>query len=191
MMISEKHKSIWLVPQGCESGCINKILENFDFHNFDAKINDYSGYTIISSIKNPYFILYELYKEQNLKNIVIKKNSLDNIIKNFNVWINLKFTNKKFLIECDLNFENITPNHFVRIENLLDDFKKIEFLNNFELNCSDNNEYYFDGLYKIDSAKKVFEYFKKYFYLAGYNPFSFNQGQLSDSEKIRFIHDIF
>lgn len=192
MMISEKYKTIWLIPEGCESDCVTNTLKNFDFKIFEEDVESYPTYTVISNIKNPYYWIYDIYKNKNLKNIVIKKKLINKIIHDFNFWIKLNLINKKFLVESDLKFETVTPNHYVRIENLSTDLPKIDFLKNYEFNDLDNNtEMYYNNLYEVGSAKKVFEYFKKYFYLCGYDPFSFHQEQMSDSEKIKFIHDLF
>jgi hypothetical protein len=45
-------------------------------------------------------------------------------------------------------------------------------------------------MYSTESAKKIYHFYKKHFYLCGYDPFSFTKEKLTDEEKIGFIHDI-
>lgn len=102
------------------------------------------------------------------------------------------------------SFEERVPDYFIRSENLLEDISKFEFVNDSGLWKSGyieeyltNNKhinirpYKFDSVYTNKSAKLVFEYYKKHFFLCGYDPFSFTKNELTNEEKMRFIHDIF
>ena len=50
--------------------------------------------------------------------------------------------------------------------------------------------YKFNEIYTFESAKRVYEYHKKQFIICEYDPFSFTKEELSNEEKMRFIHDI-
>lgn len=102
------------------------------------------------------------------------------------------------------SFEDKIPDYFIRSENLLEDISKLDFVNDSGLWKSGyiqeyltNNKhinlrpYKFNSVYTKKSAKLVFEYYKKHFFLCGYDPFSFTKDQLTNEEKMRFIHDIF
>ena len=52
-----------------------------------------------------------------------------------------------------------------------------------------NSESFFDEMYDFETAKKVYFYFKKCFYLCGYDPFSFTKNGLTYDEKVSFLHD--
>jgi hypothetical protein len=209
-MISETYKSIWVTPEECESKTISNILKTLGFNEFKGDLNDYQGFRVISTIKNPYHRLYDLYKKYRTNDVVIKKNMKEIVIKDFNFWVNLTFIDKKFLVEkyklldkdwveyehqpfiSDCKFDKITPDYFVRLENLHEDLQSIDFLSNITLeDTHSENETYIDNIYEFNSAKKVFEYYKKIFYTAKYNPFSFKNYELSNSDKIKFIHNIF
>ena len=45
-------------------------------------------------------------------------------------------------------------------------------------------------MYTLETAKKVYEYHKQFFLTLGYDPFSFTTEELSDEEKMRFLHEI-
>jgi len=48
----------------------------------------------------------------------------------------------------------------------------------------------FNEMYDFDVAKRVYVFYKKHFYMCGYDPFSFTTEILTDDEKISFLHDI-
>jgi hypothetical protein len=42
----------------------------------------------------------------------------------------------------------------------------------------------------METAKKVYEYHKQFFLTLGYDPFSFTTEELTNEEKMRFLHEI-
>jgi hypothetical protein len=154
------------------------------------------------------------------KSMVYTKDTHDNFMVNYEnflnevfVFVKIKETNgfgekleKIFMKDfiAKYSFEDKIPDYFIRSENLLEDISKLEFVNDSGLWKSGyiqeyltNNKYInlrpykFDTVYTNKSAKLVFEYYKKHFFLCGYNPFSFTKDELNNEEKMRFIHDIF
>jgi hypothetical protein len=154
------------------------------------------------------------------KSMVYTKDTHDNFMVNYENFLNevfvfakIKETNgfgekleKIFMKDfiAKYSFEDKIPDYFIRSENLLEDISKLEFVNDSGLWKSGyiqeyltNNKYInlrpykFDTVYTNKSAKLVFEYYKKHFFLCGYNPFSFTKDELNNEEKMRFIHDIF
>ena len=89
------------------------------------------------------------------------------------------------------------------MENLLADFSKLDFINQSKewqtgeiQDLIEKNEYInkrpfdFTELYTMNSAIRVFDYYKKHFYICDYDPFSFSKEQLSNEDKIKFLHEI-
>jgi hypothetical protein len=102
-----------------------------------------------------------------------------------------------------LSFDHILPNKLIRMENLVEDFGSLDFVRESKFWQSgeiqqmiENNNFYnkrpfsFNDLYTKDSAARVFNYYKKHFFICGYDPFSFTKEILSDDEKFQFIHKI-
>ena len=58
------------------------------------------------------------------------------------------------------------------------------------LNIGSMDGIMFDEMYDFDVAKRVYVFYKKHFYMCGYDPFSFTKEILTDDEKISFLHDI-
>jgi hypothetical protein len=97
-------------------------------------------------------------------------------------------------------FDERIPDYFIKIENLREDLNQFEFIKSFdEESLNDlitNNKFIkirgimFDEMYDFDVAKRVYVFYKKHFYMCGYDPFSFTKEILTDDEKISFLHDI-
>jgi hypothetical protein len=92
-------------------------------------------------------------------------------------------------------FNDKIPNSFVRLENYEDDIRKINFINeefidSSQIKLKEQRTFEFNEMYSAESAKKIYHFFKRHFYLCGYDPFSFTKEKLTDKEKISFIHDI-
>ena len=101
-----------------------------------------------------------------------------------------------------VNFSDKVPDVFIKMENLENDLKSLNFIKNTDLwEKSDfsgflgKNEFikkrpfHFSDVYTQTSAKYVYEYFKNHFYLCDYDPFSFTKSILTDEEKKKFLHD--
>ena len=97
-------------------------------------------------------------------------------------------------------FDERIPDYFIKIENLREDLNQFEFIKSFdEESLNDlitNNKFIkirgimFNEMYDFDVAKRVYVFYKKHFYMCGYDPFSFTKEILTDDEKISFLHDI-
>lgn len=102
------------------------------------------------------------------------------------------------------SFEHRVPNQFIRAENLIEDISKLDFVvdsgiwksgyveeyltNNKHINI---RPFKFNSVYTTQSAKLVYEFYKKHFFLCNYDPFSFTKNELSNQEKMSFLHDTF
>lgn len=99
------------------------------------------------------------------------------------------------------NFEERIPDIFIRMENMEEDLGKLPFIRESELWKSgyihdyilknphiNNKPYKFNTIYTTESANRVFNYYKKHFFLCGYDPFSFTNKDLTNDEKMNFLH---
>lgn len=90
--------------------------------------------------------------------------------------------------------------YFIKMENLKEGIIKLPFIsqNDEEINristlISENpfiNERHhsFQDVYDVRSRKLVYEFFKPCFYKFDYSPFSFTKENLTDMDKISFLH---
>ena len=173
---------------------------------------DYSDFQIITNIRNPYDRVFACYQNFYLEKPILK-NSKDFKFK-FCSWVRDNFWSQGSYVFLsprydDENnffqkwtFDKKDPDYVVKLENLKEDILKLPFISKEESEISrisslleDNsylNERYFTfkDAYDSISAKLVYEYFKPCFYKFDYSPFSFTNDELSDDEKIFFIHHI-
>jgi hypothetical protein len=183
------------------------------------KIQDkFLEYTLISNVRNPYDRVFSIFLATFYENIALEKNKHDEIKKTFNNWILNTFQSEKLCVKLNANntAKNIDINYFlkwtlngkkpdflIRIENLIEDLEKLDFIKSdttwdslkmkqiVENNVFKNKRAIkFDKMYDNYSAKLIYVYFKSVFNLVPYNPFSFTTENLSESEKISFLHDI-
>lgn len=193
----------------------------YQSHELTLPSNEYSDYNVICSIRNPYdrMLGVFLYFVSLGKSMTYFKNNHKLIVDNFTMFIDELFSYKeikpKFGIESKrdkvilnnyiskYNFDVTIPTNFIRMENIREDIRKIEFIKNSPLlssgyidNYLSNNNYInvrpykFNSLYTMETAKKVYDYHKQFFLILGYDPFSFTTEELSDEEKMRFLHEI-
>ena len=179
---------------------------------------EYSDYKLISSIRNPYDRMFSLYYNFIEQVVPFRREYFDQIKISFNKWIDLVLKSRKLSVvvgDSDGKFEfkyrtiskwtfkEIEPQSFIKMENIIEDLSQFDFIR--ESNKWKNGEYeqflnknqykneksikFFD-VYETNSAKKVYEYYKKHFYLCNYDPFSFTKEELTDEEKISFLHNI-
>jgi hypothetical protein len=75
--------------------------------------------------------------------------------------------------------EEIAKNHPWLIESIQKYFNKME-----------NNEFDFYKMYNIVQSKKIYFGMKKFFDVCEHDPFSFTDKELSNEDKMKFLHDI-
>jgi hypothetical protein len=153
------------------------------------------------------------------KSSVYFKDKHNLMVDNFTIFINELFSyeqikpkfginSKRFKVILDTyiskyNFDVTIPSNFIRMENIGEDICKIDFIKNSPLLSSgyiDNyltknthinvRPYKFNSVYTFKTAQKVYEYHKQFFLTLGYDPFSFTTEELTNEEKMRFLHEI-
>jgi hypothetical protein len=197
-----------MFPQQTEEGITTNFLKKYDFDEYDG--NGYLDYEVICNIRNPYDRILSLYFEKHFNNKLIKKELTPTYKKMFNEWVNSAFISNKLIVSATnlpkftlrgsnqlekWTFNDKIPNLFVRLENYEDDIRKIDFINEefidlLQINLQEQRTFDFDEMYSTESAKKIYHFFKKHFYLCDYGPFSFTKEKLTNEQKISFIHNI-
>lgn len=208
MVISHTFKTIWMFPQQTGEEITTNFLKKYGFEAYNA--DDYLDYHLICNIRNPYDRIISLYFQKHFNNKLIKKELTPTYKKMFNDWVDTAFIPNKLIVSVanlpkftisgvnqleKWTFNDKIPNSFVRLENYEDDIRKINFINEefidlSQINLKKQRTFEFNEMYSAESAKKIYHFFKRHFYLCGYDPFSFTKGKLTDKEKISFIHDI-
>jgi hypothetical protein len=224
MNVNHEHKIIWWAPERCGTKALANIFSKlgFEFYQKNTKSTyqsheieipeEFSDYKIIFSTRNPYDRVISLFTNfTNVgKNTLYTKDSQSHFIQKYEIFLKELFANadrkmnKPILNNYILkySFENKVPDMIVRMESMIEDLSKIEFVKNSDLWKSGyihdyliDNEYIIRRPYKFNKvytqlgAKLVYEHHIKHFILCGYNPFSFTTEIMSNKEKMDFIHD--
>lgn len=203
--------------------CGNETIpksEQYQSHDLSLPPSQYSDYKVICSIRNPYDRVMGIFLNfvSSGKSALYFKNNHKLTIENFSIFINELFSHKeirpkfgikskrdKIIFNTYISKYNIdveVPSNFIRMENIKEDIRKIDFIKDSPLLSSgyiDNyltkNEhiivrpYKFNSIYTMECAKKVYEFHKQYFLVLGYDPFSFTTEELTNEEKMRFLHE--
>jgi len=210
MNISHEHKMIWFSPEMSGTENVSKTLEKHGFLGIEGKtelelLSEYPDYKVICGMKNPYERVFLLHLKGDLRSIQLKKHHFEALKTEFNDWgrqmlipNKLKITVNDTFIETNNTpkylkkwvFDQKTPDFFVKSEDLINDLNKLGFVDEDIILDNDVKQFKFNQIYEFDVAKRVYHLYKKHFYLCDYDPFSFTDKELTDEEKISFLHDI-
>ena len=224
MNVNHEHKVIWWAPERCGTKAlahvfsklgfefyVNGVKSNYQSH--EIKIPDeLSVYKIIFSVRNPYDRVLSLFTNfTNVgKNSLYMKGNENVFVQKYEIFLNELFSNtnkqvekpilKNYIQKYSLNGKG--PDSIIRLESVVEDLSKIEFVKNSDIWKSGyiqdylldneyivNRSYKFNKIYTKLGAKLVYDNHIKHFILGGYNPFSFTTENLSNEDKMRFIHD--
>lgn len=195
-----------------------KLSETYHSHQISIP-EQFHDYKIICNVRNPYDKVLSFYLNFTSvgKHFVFLKNKKDELknkidlfcLELFEYSINqgiLENYERKVPVRdyvSKLNFDYRIPNNILRMENLEEDFSKLDFVKDSKFWKSGeiqdmiyNNPYHnkrpfeYTELYTLKSASRVFDYYKKHFFVCGYDPFSFTTQPLTNQEKIDFLHKI-
>jgi hypothetical protein len=197
------------------------VGNSYQSHQIILPPSKYEDYNVICSVRNPYDRILGVFLNfvsMGKSSIYLKNNHLETM-KIFSIFINELFSHKEIKTKFDINpkKDNIilntyvskynidvtVPTNFIRMEHIVEDMSKIDFINQSHLWSSgyiknyltknehiNNRPYKFNSVYTMETAKKVYEYHKQFFLTLGYDPFSFTTEELSNEEKMRFLHEI-
>jgi len=197
-----------MFPQQTGEEVTTDFLKKYGFETYN--VDDYLDYHLICNIRNPYDRIISLYFQKHFNNKLIKKELTPTYKKMFNEWVDTAFIPNKLIVSVanlpkftisgvnqleKWTFSDKIPNSFVRLENYEDDINKISFINEElvdlpKINLQEQRTFGFNEMYSTESAKKIYHFYKRHFFLCGYDPFSFTKEKLTDEEKISFIHNI-
>jgi hypothetical protein len=189
---------------------VSKILEKHGFLNVEDKteeqlLSEYPDYKVICGMINPYERVFLLHLKGDLRSIQLKKHHFDDLKTEFNNWgRQMLIPNKLTIVVNDTFiktnnttkylkkwvFDHKIPNFFVKSEDLINDLNRLGFIDEDIIINNDVKQFNFNQMYDFDLAKRVYHLYKKHFYLCDYSPFSFTDTELTDEEKISFLHDI-
>jgi hypothetical protein len=215
MNVNHEHKVIWWAPERCGTKALAHIFSKlgFEFYVNGIKSNYQSHeIKIIFSIRNPYDRILSLFTNfTNVgKNSLYMKGNENVFVQKYEIFLNELFSNtnkqvekpilKNYIQKYSLNGKG--PDSIIRLESMVEDLSKIEFVKNSDIWKSGyiqdylldneyivNRSYKFNKIYTKLGAKLVYDNHIKHFILGGYNPFSFTTESLSNEDKMRFIHD--
>ena len=210
MNISHKHKLIWLSPEMSGTENVSKILEKHEFLSVEDKTEEqllleYPDYKVICGMINPYERVFLLHLKGDLRSIQLKKHHFDALKTEFNDWgRQMLIPNKLTIVVNDTFietnnttkylkkwvFDHKIPDFFVKSEDLINDLNRLGFIDEDIIINNDVKQFNFNQMYDFDLAKRVYHLYKKHFYLCDYSPFSFTDKELTDEEKISFLHDV-
>lgn len=194
------------------------LSETYHSHRITIP-EQFSEYKIICNVRNPYDKVISFYLNftsvgSNFVFFKNRKNELKDKINNFTLELFEYAINQKVLVNMSrempvrdyvskLTFDGRLPDFLIGVENLEEDLSKLDFVGASSFWKSgeiqkliQNNSFIkkrpfkFQDLYTMDSARRVFDYYKKHFYICGYDPFSFTTESLNNEEKIKFLHEI-
>ena len=164
----------------------------------------YEDFTLISNVRNPYDRVWSLYLNFYTKNFQPKDLELTKT--KFNDYVQKSFivTTQGIVLDNFYGKNNYfdkwtftikKPDEIIKLENIKEDISKLDFLNKdlipwelFDGRYINHRPITFDMVYDWTSAQIIFQYYKNYFFDFGYDPFSFTNQQLTDEEKVNFIH---
>ena len=171
---------------------------------------EYKDFKIIVNVRNPYDRVFGCYQKYFLEKPILK-NELNYAEKFRNfisktfyfhgsyVFMGPRYDDVQNFYEKWI-FDKVNVDYLIKMESLETDIFRLPFIRQDEVEkkrISDlleenpfKNERYrsFLDVYDFKSAKLVYEFFKPWFYKFEYSPFSFTNKELSEQEKISFIH---
>lgn len=124
--------------------------------------------------QNPYERVFMIYIDHIMRGVIPKKQHLETYRTNFNNWVQKILVGEKLIVRVD-EFTKLPDGESIF-------FYEKKFINQTHLD--------FDNMYDFQSAKLVYTLYKKYFFVCGYNPFSFTKNELEKDDKVRFLHEI-
>ena len=194
-------------------------IDGINYQSHDIDIPEiYKDYKVICSIRNPYDRMLSIFSNfTNVgKNLVYTKDSHEKLVITYEKFIKEMLLYQLSLNDKDLEtrpiqknylskygFNNRIPDFFIKMESLEEDLGNLDFVKNSKIWESgyvqdylkhnpfvNQRPYKFNTSYSMESAKRVYDYHKRHFIIFDYDPFSFTTKELSNEEKMKFLHDI-
>lgn len=165
----------------------------------------YDDFKLVVTVDNPYRRIVNEYKRFSHINWSLKINKKEDLYIKFNNKFNellvddlykVDLYNKthesqyNFLLPYDFSLK--TPDYIINVETLVSDIYKIDFLDHVEHDFNlvdqiDISDKYKD-VFSYENARVIYKTHKHIFDLMDYDPFSFTTKDLSEKERVHFIH---
>lgn len=192
-----------------ESQNSKKMVSLFQIEESNSENNGgmYNDYQKVVSIRNPYDRIWNCYlkffthtynpskKDENKEKFTVFLNKTFN--KTINGITSDPFFGKDSYI-TKWTFLEYIPDEIIRYESMFNDVMNLSFVKNsplkFEIDIFQEkiNQIKLDGTFKdyytYETAQKVFNFYRKSFLKFDYDPFSFTHENLSEKDKIKFVH---
>lgn len=199
--VSEEHKYFLWSPAKTGSTSFTNIFENFSFYKWEFDddgfllyktnkimhnhycrfFHGHEDYGLIISARNPYSMIYSILR----LDLIDKKTALGKLEKHSGldkIERHVFHKNKIFKDCCYCCFDD-KPKHYIRLENLFEDYSKLDFIRNSELyksgklydeckikyNASGTQTDEWKKFYDKDSADLVYYNHANYFESVGYH----------------------
>jgi hypothetical protein len=161
MNINHEHKIIWWAPERCGTKAIANIFSKLGFEFYSTvdlykknikssyqshKIevpNEFSDYKIIFSTRNPYDRVLSLFTNfTNVgKHTLFTKDTQPNFILKYEIFLKELFLGTSKVLDKPIlnnyilkySFEDKVPDMIIRMESIIEDLSKIDFVKNSEL----------------------------------------------------------
>lgn len=165
----------------------------------------YGDFKLIVTIDNPYRRIVKEFKKFSHINWELKSRKKEELSLRFNSKFDEMFSDDLFLLKklnnekeqpynflLPYNFTSKVPDYTIDISNLINDVKKIIFLDHLDYDFSlvdqlDLSDEY-KNVFSYENARVIYKVHKHIFDLMRYDPFSFTTHDLTQKEKIHFIH---
>lgn len=159
-------------------------------------------YSLIMSVRNPYYHIINYYLRISETNWKLKINTKENFTESLNKWVlDIFSVDEKILLGTDNQLQHIfpykidkrQPDFVLKFENIKESLTELFFLTskNFQFNehLLKNNEEFEVNTLSYENASKIYKVFKKHFDNFNYDPFSFTDKEISLKDKVNFIHN--
>ena len=219
MNLSHEHKVIWWTKPEMGEKLVASAFESLNFVtssyagveiptskqkiSFIDKIPPLcEDYSLIMSVRNPYYHIINYYLRISETNWKLKINTKENFIKSMNNWVSEIFSvDEKILLGTDSGLQHIfpynidkrQPDFVLKFENIRESLTELFFLMNINFQFNEhllkNNEEFEVNTLSYENASKIYKVYRPYFDKFGFNPFSFTNEELTLKEKVNFIHN--
>lgn len=219
MNVSHEHSLVWWTKPHMGEKIVATNFSELNFVKSDSKNGNipidrntfsYMGrfpencenYSLIMSVRNPYFQIINHFLNISETNWSIKTNSLEQFKETMNNWVFEIFSvDRNTLLSIDnlvqhilpYKLEDKRPDFVIRYENLFEDLKKFPLLVQkepyFNNNLVKDNSLFELNTLTTENAKLIYSIHKKTFEDYDYDPFSFSTHDFTLKEKVDFIHN--
>ena len=187
------------------------VSDNYQSHEVVVP-EEFSDYKLIISTRNPYDRILSLFYNFTMvgKNLTYTRDTHQDYMSRFELFVKELFyrssnsDDKPILNNYVLRYSYKTDMSYnvLRMENLIEDLSKIDFVKSSDIWKSGyvhdylisnqhkiKRPFKFNTIYTPTAAKIVYQNQHKHFIMGEYDPFSFTTEEISNVDKMKFIHE--